>query len=82
MYAANVRDNTGNKLFRTLDGGVSWQNISENFPNQYVNGLEVSPVTGEVFLSSGNGSRVLLPPYPKQNTAWEQVTYKYNYLYF
>lgn len=80
MYMINQRDNTGNKLFCSKDGGKTWENFSEGFPNIVTNGLEVSPVTGEVYVSGGNGSRVMLPPYPTQNTAFELVRYKNTYI--
>ncbi len=80
MYMVNLRDNTGNKLFRTRDGGKTWENISKGIPNIITNGLEVSPVTGEVYVSGGNGSRVILPPYPTQNTAFEIIPYENTYL--
>lgn len=80
MYAVNLRANTGNKIFRTIDGGISWQNISDYIPEGSVNGLAVSPVTGEVFISSQNGSLVMLPPYETSNTAYEAVPYKNNHL--
>ena len=73
MYVLNIRDFTGNKLFRSTNGGATWENISQGFPNVVHSGLEVSPVTGEVYLSGGNGSRVLLPPYPTKNTVWELI---------
>jgi photosystem II stability/assembly factor-like uncharacterized protein len=80
MYIINIRDNTGNKLFRSVDGGKIWENLSDGFPNTGHGGLEVSPVTGEVYLSGGNGSRVLLPPYETKNTAWEQIKYKESFI--
>ena len=80
MYMINQRDNTGNKLFCSQDGGLTWENISEGFPNIVTDGLEVSPVTGEVYISGGNGSRVMLPPYPTKNTAFELVRYKDTYI--
>ncbi len=80
MYAVNLRANTGNKFFRTIDGGKTWQNISTFVPQGSVNGLAVSPVTGEVYISSQNGSLVMLPPYPTSNTAYEEVPYTNNHL--
>lgn len=80
MYIMNSRDNTGNKLFRSIDGGVTWENLSEGFPNEATKGISVSPVTGEVFISSGNGTRVLLPPYVTAGTSFELIEYKNNYI--
>lgn len=80
MYAINNRRNTGNKFFRTIDGGVTWQNISDYVTQGSLNGLAVSPVTGEVYISGENGSSVMLPPYPTSNTAYDAVPYTSNIL--
>lgn len=80
MYAINLRANTGNKFFRTIDGGATWQNISDYITEGSVNGLAVSPVTGEVYISGENGSSVMLPPYSTSNTAYEAVPYLNNHL--
>ncbi len=80
MYALNLRANTGNKFFRTINGGATWENISRYITQGSVNGLAVSPVTGEVYISSQNGSLVMLPPYPTSNTAYEAVPYTSNHL--
>ncbi len=80
MYITNIRDNTGNKFFRSVDGGKTWENLSDGFPNTGHGGLEVSPVTGEVYISGGNGSRVLLPPYKTKNTAFELINYKNSFI--
>jgi hypothetical protein len=63
MYVVSPYDNGPYKFFRTVDGGASWENLTEGFPGVFLRGLEVSPVTGEVFVGSPNGSRVLPPPY-------------------
>lgn len=63
MYVVSPYDHGPYKFFRTVDGGLSWENLTEGFPGTFVRGLEVSPVTGEVFVGSPNGSRVLPPPY-------------------
>src|SRR5690606_3063510 len=80
MYAANQRANTGNAIFRSIDGGASWQNISNYIPQGSIKGLSVSPVTGEVYISGQNGSMVMLPPYATSNTAYEVVPYLNNHL--
>lgn len=80
MYAVNYRTYTGKKFFRTLDGGKTWENIGGEFTNVSIGGLEVSPVTGEVFISGGNGTRVMLPPYDYKNTAYESTAVNDPYL--
>lgn len=81
MYAINQRANTGNKFFRSVDGGKTWQNISKYIPQGSTKGVAVSPVSGEVFVSGENGSYVMLPPYKTKNTAYEAVPYVSNHLY-
>lgn len=80
MYAINGRKNTGNKFFRTVDGGKTWQNLSDYVTQGSLSGLRVSPVTGEVFVSGENGSFVMLPPYATSNTAYDAVPYTSNLL--
>jgi hypothetical protein len=80
MYAINMRANTGNKFFRTIDEGATWQNISDYITEGSVNGLAVSPVSGEVYISGENGSSVMLPPYATSNTAYDAVPYTSNIL--
>lgn len=80
MYAINQRANTGNVFFRSVNGGSTWQNISDYFPQGSTKGLAVSPVTGEVYISGQNGSLVMLPPYTTSNTAYQIVPYTNNHL--
>jgi len=63
MYVASSYDNVPYKFFRSTDGGVAWENITEGFPGVFMRGLEVSPTTGDVFIGTPNGSRVLPAPY-------------------
>jgi hypothetical protein len=87
MYAFTEYAGSSYRLFRTQDGGATaWENISDLAPTCCNwNAIEVSPVTGDVLLSTSNGSYVIPPPYAQtgrlfdgmvqegylQNTAWE-----------
>ena len=71
MYVMNSYNHVPHMLFRTTDGGEAWEDISGGFPGTFIRGLEVSPVTGELFTGSANGSRVLPPPYRTSLTAGE-----------
>lgn len=76
MYAANDRQGTGNKVFRTQDGGITWENITEGLPGQNsIGALEVSPVTGEVWLSTPNGVFILPPPYAVTEVEKSKMAY-------
>jgi hypothetical protein len=80
-YVMNAWDGVTDKLFRTVDGGGTWESVG-GFPGTFVRGLEVSPTTGDVFIGSPNGSRVLPPPYraevagarsaPAETSVWGQ----------
>lgn len=80
MYAINYRYYNGKKLFRTVDGGKTWENIGNKFSNGSIAGMEVSPVTGELFISGANGTRVMPPPYAAKNTAYESTAVNDPYL--
>ncbi len=80
MYAINQRVNTGKKFFRSIDGGQNWENLSEYVPQGSLNGLAVSPVSGEVYVSGENGSFVMLPPYGTTNTASSVVPYTMHHI--
>jgi hypothetical protein len=46
---------SGIKVYRTTDGGSSWQNISYNLPNVPVNCIKTIPVTGELIAATDLG---------------------------
>lgn len=51
----------GPTVFRSLDGGASWSDISGNVPS--VDGdIFVHPLTSDVFFGSSHGTHVLPPP--------------------
>lgn len=57
------------RMFRTVDGGARWTDVSADMPLAICRGLEVSPHTGDVFISGDNGTRVLAPPYQQTSPA-------------
>ena len=69
MYVASSYDNVPYKFFRSTDGGAAWENLTEGFPGVFMRGLEVSPTTGDVFIGTPNGSRVLPAPYANAEPA-------------
>ncbi len=76
MYAANMKAFSKNMLFRSRDGGATWENISADIPSARIGGLEVSPVTGEVFISGPHGTRILPPPYPSGNGSYDAAGFQ------
>lgn len=51
------------QVFRTRDGGISWEDISANLPRVGVSAMEVNPHTGELFVGSFIGTWVYPAPY-------------------
>jgi hypothetical protein len=90
MYASTCYGGSSYRLFRTTNGGsTAWENISDLVPTCCnFNALEVSPVTGDLIVSTSNGTYIIPPPYPQegtlfsslgqesylQNTAWDDNT--------
>jgi len=50
-------------VWRSVDSGATWQNITRNLPRLSVSGFSISPHTGEVFRGGVDGTFVLPPPY-------------------
>ena len=50
-------------LFRSVDRGQTWEDISGNLPRLGIGGLAVHPLTGDVFIGGAAGTHVLAPPY-------------------
>lgn len=57
----------GETVWRSTDGGATWENITRNLPRLAVGGLVVSPHTGELFRGNVDGTYVLPPPYEETN---------------
>lgn len=78
MYANTLYYGSRYRLFRTRDGGATaWENITELVPTgSQNNGMEVSPITGDLIFSTGNGIYVIPPPYPQQGTLYAATKQK------
>ena len=50
-------------VWRSVDGGATWKNITSNLPRLAPSGFSISPLTGELFKSGCDGTYVLPPPY-------------------
>ena len=69
VYAAT--NATGRSyLFRSVDAGTTWQDITGNLPRIGAGGLVVHPLTGDVFCGGICGTRVLAPPYDSPDSLY------------
>ena len=59
-------------IWRTIDSGVTWVDISANLPEMGPYVIAVSPLTGELFAGGLCGTYVLPPPYPSSNTTYNK----------
>jgi photosystem II stability/assembly factor-like uncharacterized protein len=50
-------------LFRSVDGGATWQDISYNRFRDGASSINVSPLSGEVMVGGCSGTWILPPPY-------------------
>jgi photosystem II stability/assembly factor-like uncharacterized protein len=66
---ATVAHSGVSPVYRSIDGGTTWEDISYNLPRaDYGPALSINPYSGEVFVGSASGTWVFPPPY-NQNTA-------------
>ena len=68
MHAAGVPC-----IFRSLDKGYTWEDISYNLPRFGMGGMAVNPHTGELFRGSPFGTWVFPPPYGGQNLIYDKL---------
>jgi len=58
-------------IFRSMDGGTSWEDITYNLPRLGMAAMRINPHTGELFKGGGTGTWVFPPPpgltYPSTN---------------
>lgn len=59
--------------WRSIDGGYTWEDITNNHPRIGIGAMAVSPHTGEVFIGSACGTRVLPPPYESSNLIYDKL---------
>jgi len=61
IYAGTFEMGTSN-IFRTLDGGETWEDISYNLPRNSVTAIKVNPHSGELYRGSSNGTWIFPAP--------------------
>jgi hypothetical protein len=66
MYAGMALPG-GETVWRSVDGGNTWENITRNLPRLAIWGFSISPHTGELFKGGVDGTYVLPPPYEEAN---------------
>jgi hypothetical protein len=79
MYVCMFSHGVDN-IWRSIDDGKTWMNISYNFPRIGSVGLKVNPHTGELFTGTAAGTWILPPPYKSENTIYNK-NYKRPYYY-
>jgi hypothetical protein len=69
MYALTMHAGSP-RVYRTIDGGVTtWTPLPDVFPLVCnANGIEVSPITGDVIMGGSNGTFIAPPPYAQPRT--------------
>jgi len=60
-------------IFRSVDGGDSWEDISHNLPRIGHRAMAVNPHTGELFTGSAVGTWVFPPPYDRSNLIYDKL---------
>jgi len=68
MHAHGVEN-----VWRSRDGGSSWENISYNLPRAHVAGLSLSPHTGELLKGGPDGTYVFPPPYESHGLLYDRI---------
>ena len=61
-------------LFRSVDRGESWEDVSGNLPRLGIGGLAVHPLTGDVFVGGAAGTHVLPPPYESPDALYWRLS--------
>ncbi len=59
-------------LWRSTDGGKTWNNISGNCPRMGASALAVHPLTGDLMQGTVFGTWILPPPYENPNSLYEK----------
>jgi photosystem II stability/assembly factor-like uncharacterized protein len=72
MYAAMNTPGLA-QIFRTADGGQTWEDISSNLSRVGGGGLQVSPYTGDLLHGSCFGTWVYPPPYDSPNALYHRL---------
>lgn len=62
-------------IWRSMDNGKSWKDITYNLPRSGMNAMAVNPHTGELFQGSCIGTWIFPPPYKSGNLISDKLQY-------
>lgn len=62
-------------IFRSIDDGFTWQDITYNLPRAGIAGMRVNPHTGELFKGGVYGTWVFPPPYVSDNLLYDKLDF-------
>ena len=67
MYATGIPP-----VWRSVDGGYTWEDISQNLPRVGASGLVINPHTGEILRGGSDGTWIFPPPYGSTNRLYDK----------
>lgn len=62
-------------IFRSIDAGFTWQDITYNLPRAGMSAMSVNPYTGELFRGGVYGTWVFPPPYVSDNLIYDKLDF-------
>ena len=73
VYAGTMGGGTS-CIWRSTDGGTTWEDITLNLPRDGMSAMAVNPHTGEIFRGSCMGTWIFPPPYAGATPAYDKAT--------
>ena len=61
-------------IWRSTDGGTTWEDITLNLPRDGMSAMAVNPQTGELFKGSCIGTWIFPPPYAGDTPIYDKAT--------
>jgi photosystem II stability/assembly factor-like uncharacterized protein len=60
-------------VFRSVDAGRTWEDVTRNLPRAGADGILVHPLTGDLMYGGAFGTWFLPPPYESPNSFWPRM---------